>query len=92
MEKPAPPPSNVGPTVELLKVYLKLVAEEAGVATRLIATVPDLEKLAADPKADIPANTGWRREVFGEPAVRLMKGEIALALKDGRVVTQDVKS
>ena len=91
VEKPAPPPSNVGPTVELLKVYLKLVAEEAGVATRLIATVPDLEKLAADPKADIPANKGWRREVFGEPAVRLMQGEIALALKDGRVVMQDVK-
>ena len=92
VEKPAPPPSGIGPTVELLKVYLKLVAEEAGVASRLIATVPDLEKIAADDKADIPAMHGWRRDVFGEPALRLKKGEISLALEDGKVVAKDLKA
>lgn len=92
VEKPTPPPSGIGPTVELLKVFLKLVAEDAGVASRLIATVPDLEKIAADDKADIPAMHGWRREVFGEPALRLKKGEISLALEDGKVVAKDLKA
>ncbi len=92
VEKPAPPPSGIGPTVELLKVYLKLVSEEAGVASRLIATVPDLEKLAADDNAEIAAMTGWRREVFGEPALRLKRGEISLALEDGKVVAKDLKA
>ena len=72
--------------MELLKVYLKLVAEEAGVASRLIATVPELEKLASDDAAEIPAMTGWRREVFGEPALKLKRGEIALRLENGKVV------
>jgi len=90
VEKPAPPPSGIGPTVELLKVFLKLVAEEAGVASRLIATVPDLEKLAADDDADIQAMKGWRRDVFGEPALKLKRGEISLALKDGKVVAKDL--
>lgn len=92
VDKPAPPPQGIGPTVELLKVFLKLVAEEAGVASRLIATVPDLEKLAADDQAQIQAMSGWRREVFGEPALRLKKGEISLALQDGKVVAKDLKT
>lgn len=91
VEKPAPPPQGIGPTVELLKVYLKLVADEAGVATRLIATVPDLEKIAVDDNAPVPAMQGWRREVFGEPAIRLKKGLIGLSLQEGKVVAKDVE-
>ncbi len=91
-EKPAPPPQGVGPTVELLKVYLKLVAEEAGVASRLIATVPELEKLASDDDADIPAMKGWRRDVFGEPALKLKRGEVALRLENGKVVASEIKA
>jgi ribonuclease D len=88
VEKPAPPPQGIGPTVELLKVYLKLVAEEAGVASRLIATAPDLEKLASSDDPDIAAMRGWRREVFGVPALKLKRGEISLALEDGKVVAR----
>lgn len=91
-EKPAPPPQGVGPTVELLKVYLKLVAEEAGVASRLIATVPELEKLASDDDADIPAMKGWRRDVFGEPALKLKRGDVALRLENGKVVASEIKA
>ena len=91
VEKPAPPPQGIGPTVELLKVYLKLVADEAGVATRLIATVPDLEKIAVDDNAPVPAMQGWRREVFGEPAIRLKKGLIGLSLQEGKVVAKEVE-
>ncbi|MGJ3232872.1 MAG: ribonuclease D [Oceanicaulis sp.] len=85
IEKRPPPPGNIGPVVEMLKVFLKVVAEKEGVAPRLIATVPDLELLAADDEADIEALRGWRRQVFGEEALKLKRGEIALVLENGRV-------
>ncbi len=85
IEREDGPPPNLGPVVEMLKVYLRVVAEKAGVAPRLIANVPDLEKLAASDSADIPALKGWRRKIFGEPALRLKRGELALVLEDGEV-------
>ena len=75
----------------MLKVLLKQVAEEAGVATRLIATVPHLERLAASDDESNPVMQGWRREVFGLPAMRLKRGELSLTLKDGKVVVSEVK-
>jgi ribonuclease D len=78
--------------VELLKVLLKFVAEDAGVAPRLIATVPDLEKIASGDDEDVAAMTGWRRDVFGEPARRLKRGELSLTLKDGKVCVSEVKA
>ena len=69
-----------GAVVELLKVLLKARAEDAGVASKLIATVADLEKIAADDRADAPALRGWRREAFGEDALKLKRGELALVL------------
>tara|TARA_R110000868_G_scaffold26347_5_gene101562 strand:- start:15817 stop:16980 length:1164 start_codon:yes stop_codon:yes gene_type:complete len=90
VEKPAPVPQGIGPTIELLKVYLKLVADEAGVAPRLIATMPDLEKIASSDAPDVPAMRGWRLDVFGKPAMGLKRGEVALALEDGKVVARPV--
>ncbi len=69
----------------MLKLFLKVVADQEGVAARLIATVPDLEQLAADDEADIAALKGWRRQVFGAEALRLKRGELALVLENGRV-------
>ncbi len=80
-----------GAVVELLKVLLKARAEDAGVASKLIATVSDLEKIANDDKADTPALTGWRREAFGEDALRLKRGELALVLDGTRVRVVPVK-
>lgn len=74
-----------GPSVELLKVLLKLRCDTHKVAQKLIASSSDIEELAADDKADVPALHGWRREVFGEDALRLKRGEIALTA-DGSVV------
>jgi ribonuclease D len=51
----------------------------------VIATVDDLERIAADDEADVPALTGWRRELFGENAVALKHGRLALAIEKGRV-------
>ena len=82
--RPAP---NGAATVELLKVLLRMTAESHGVAAKVIATVDDLDRIAADDEADVPALKGWRRELFGEKALALKHGQLALAVERGRVVT-----
>lgn len=69
---------------DLLRVLLKAKAEEAGVATKLIAGASDLDDIACGDTDGIWA-TGWRREVFGEDALRLLNGEIALSAQGERV-------
>jgi ribonuclease D len=73
-------------TVELLKVLLRMTAERHGVAAKVIATVSDLERIAADDEADVRALHGWRRELFGERALALKQGRLSLAIESGRVV------
>src|SRR5690606_27060664 len=80
-----------GAVVELLKVLLKARAEDAGVASKLIATVSDLEAIANDDQAATPALTGWRREAFGEDALKLKRGELALVLDGSRVRVVEVR-
>jgi ribonuclease D len=86
---PANPAS--GAIVELLKVLLKARAEDAGVASKLIATVADLEQIAGDDTADVAALHGWRREAFGADALRLKRGELALVLDGARVRVVEVR-
>lgn len=74
-------PPGLGPVVELLKVLLKLKCEEHDVAAKLVASTADLERIAADDTAPVPALQGWRREVFGDAALALKRGEIALSLR-----------
>ena len=90
IERSPPPPQAAGATVELLKVLLKARAEDAGVAAKLIATVSDLEKIASDTPDDAAALQGWRREVFGEDALRLKRGELALMLDGARVKVTEI--
>ena len=72
-------------TLELLKVLLKAAAAEHRVAPRLIADSEALEMLATEAEPDIPALHGWRRKLFGEDALRLKRGELALTLVKGEV-------
>ena len=88
--KVSPSPA-AGAVVELLKVLLKARAEDAGVASKLIATVSDLELIANDDNAQTPALTGWRREAFGEDALKLKRGELALVLDGTRVRVVEVR-
>ncbi len=53
----------------------------------MIATVDDLEAIAANDKADVPALSGWRRKLFGERALELKRGRLALTVENGKVVT-----
>tara|TARA_R110002124_G_scaffold143637_1_gene308456 strand:+ start:18191 stop:19342 length:1152 start_codon:yes stop_codon:yes gene_type:complete len=80
-------PRGIGPVADLLKVFLKMCAEESGVAQRLIANSEDIDTIAAfGEDADVPALKGWRRELFGEAALKLRDGRMGLAIKD-RVLT-----
>jgi ribonuclease D len=72
-------------TLELLKVLLKAAAAEHGVAPRIIADSDDLEQLATSDEAEILALQGWRRALFGEAALKLKRGELALTLVGGEV-------
>ena len=78
--------SNGAATVELLKVLLRMTSERHAVASKVIATVDDLERIVADDEADVSALHGWRRELFGEAALALKHGRLALAIEKGRVV------
>jgi len=69
-----------GAVVDLLRTLLRLKAEQAGVAARLVASSDELDRMAAG-KRDVHALTGWRREIFGEDALALIEGRLALALQ-----------
>jgi ribonuclease D len=86
-------PATVNGTavVELLKVLLRMVSERHHVAAKVIATVDDLERIAADDGAAVPALSGWRRELFGEQALALKRGELALAIERGKVAPVERK-
>ena len=81
--------ANGAAVVELLKVLLRMVSERHHVAAKVIATVDDLERIAADDTADVPALTGWRRELFGEKALALKHGKLALTMENGRVTVAE---
>ncbi len=66
-------------------MLLKLRCEENGVAQKLVASAEDIEAIARDDAAEVRALKGWRREIFGEDALALKNGEIALAMKGGGI-------
>ena len=64
----------------------RLVAEAEGVAAKVLASSDDIDRLAADGEtADVPALHGWRREVFGERALQLVRGEIAIKFERRKI-------
>ncbi|MDE9448855.1 ribonuclease D [Aliiroseovarius sp. Z3] len=74
---------------DLLRVLLKARCEQEKVAQKLIASASDLDALAAG-KRDVQALRGWRAEVFGNDALRLCEGKLALAAKGQRVAVFEV--
>ena len=79
-------PARDTAAIELMKVLLRQVAERHGVAAKMIATVEELEAIAAADDADVPALKGWRRDLFGERALLLKRGRLALTVERGKVV------
>lgn len=84
-------PPNTGPTAEMLRTLLRLRTEYEDIAPRLVASSKDIEQIAAfGEKAEVAALKGWRREVFGEDALRMLRGEIALKLEGRKVADFEV--
>ncbi|MBF0269534.1 MAG: ribonuclease D [Alphaproteobacteria bacterium] len=81
------PPKGIGPLVELLRVLLKTACDKEDVAQKLVASQSDLEAIAADDTAQVPALHGWRFEVFGQLALELKHGRLGLTCTpDGKAV------
>ncbi len=92
---PPPPdryrgPSPKGAVGDLVRVLLKAVSDEHGVAARIIATSDDIDALVLDDNADVPALRGWRRKLFGEKALAIKHGRIGLAATRKGVVEFEI--
>ncbi len=72
---------------DLLRVLLKACAARHRVATKLIADSSDLDRIASEHEPDVIALKGWRRELFGEEALRVKRGEVAISVIDGEITT-----
>ncbi len=94
LKPPAPSradtPPGLGPLVELLRVLLKQRCEEHQVAQKLVATADDLEAIAGDDQAPVPALSGWRYEIFGQDALALKHGRLALTVRRNRIALVEV--
>lgn len=92
LPKHAQPAEGSNAAAELLRVLLRLVAEDEGVAPKVLASSDDLDRIASEgEKADVGALSGWRREVFGEKALRLVRGEIALKFEKRRIAVFETR-
>jgi len=83
-------PSPKGAVGDLIRVLLKAVSEEHGVASRIIATSDEIDSLVLDDEADVPALKGWRRKLFGDKALAIKHGKIGLAAGKGGVIEIDI--
>ena len=85
IERGEPIPPEAQAVVDLLRVLLKATAGRHGVAPKLIATSDELEEIARSGDTDVPVLRGWRRKLFGDDALALKRGELALVIKQGEV-------
>ena len=84
------PSDGASAAAEVLKVLLRIVAEQEGVAAKVVANSEDIERLATEgERADVAALHGWRREVFGERALKLIRGELAIKFENRRIAIVD---
>ncbi|AMS42991.1 MULTISPECIES: ribonuclease D [Aminobacter] len=87
------PPEGSSAASELLKVLLRLVSEKEGVAPKVLASGDDIDRIAAEGEAaDVPALQGWRRSVFGDAALKLVRGELAIRFDKRRISVFEVNS
>ncbi|RWO98189.1 ribonuclease D [Mesorhizobium sp.] len=85
------PPEGSSAAAELLKVLLRIVAEKEGVASKVLASSDDIDRIAAEgEEADVPALQGWRRAVFGEAALKLVRGEIGIKFDKRKIAVFDL--
>jgi ribonuclease D len=84
------PFNKTGPATDLLKVLLKVKCDAHGVAQKLIASSDDIEAIAQDDNADVPALRGWRRDIFGSDALALKHGRLAMTANGSKIMVVPV--
>ncbi len=84
-EKKKPLPKGASATIEILKLLLKIKSDENNVAAKLIANSSDLEKIATSDNANVPAMRGWRFDVFGQYALDIKNGKLAIAIQKRKI-------
>ncbi len=77
-------PEGAGEIAEILKLALKITAEQEGIAARIIANAADIEAIAAGNNGKVKTLKGWRRDVFGNVALDLKAGKLAIGLRNGK--------
>lgn len=86
-------PRGIGPITDMLKVLLKLKCDSNNVAPKLISSSADIELIAAfGDDAEVAALKGWRRELFGEDALKIRSGEFGLAVRGNKLVLAELKT
>lgn len=89
----AKPRPATPPMADLLKVLLKIKCDQAKVAARMVASAQELEQWAAEPhKTDLRAFHGWRNDIFGKDAKKLMAGDLALTADNGSIEVVELES
>jgi ribonuclease D len=73
---------------EVLKLALKVVCEQNGLAPKLVASSADLEAVAENDHADVALLRGWRRDIFGNLALDLKHGNAMIGFRNGRVIIE----
>ena len=79
------PPKDTANLIDLFKILLKEISEQNEVAPRVIASIADLQEIAMNDNANVPALKGWRRELFGEIVLKVKHGELAVIIENKRV-------
>lgn len=88
LPKQSQSPEGSAAAADLLKVLLKLVTEQHGVAAKIVANSDDIDKIAAEGEAaNVAALQGWRREVFGQKALDLIEGKVGIKFENRRITT-----
>ncbi|WP_439272612.1 ribonuclease D [Pseudochrobactrum sp. HB0163] len=81
-------PEGTGAAADVLKLLLKIIAEDHGVAAKVIASSDDIEQIALKgDAANVPALQGWRRELFGEKALQMIDGKIGIKFENRKIKT-----
>ena len=89
--KKQPPSAKVVATIDVLKTLLKVTAGRYEVAAKLIASNDDLEAIATGKDAETTkALSGWRKEIFGDLAIQLKNGKIAMGFKNGETAIFEI--
>lgn len=91
VERAKPFPLELQPVLEMLKMLLRIQSAETGISPRLVADSDDLQAIATHGEAaQVPSMSGWRRAIFGDPALQLMSGKLSLSVKGGKIVKSEI--